>query len=376
MAKVIEYIKSLSCGDFISIKKTLTAAPFKLSFKETPDLYLLRYNKNSSNMDNDLVKQCRGIILEKNTNRVVNYSFNACISYPDLIESNNNDFSRIMVEEAIDGIFVNLYYYDDKWNLATSHSFNTIQIEAIYNSKSIYTLFREASADLDYTVLNKLYCYSFIINHPDYRIVTKYNKPAIIHIYTTDLTTLKPVNATINKITKPVQIEFSGYNDMVIELNRLPYDAAGFILTDNNYNICKITGNTYSSVKKLRGSGSIHTRLAELTRQPNLVAGFLNFYSEYTAAYENIKNSIDILKHEIYTAYRYKYITSLNLPPMPIAADIIPYLSELHKLYIYNKYKRNPPLAYPEITQIFVNNFIDSISVYKLLSLLYLRIIL
>ena len=75
-----------------------------------------------------LVKQCRGLILEKETNRVVCQTFNRMEKLPSeittdaLLTALNGDWSSVKVQDAIDGSQIKLYYYAGEWRVGTTRA--------------------------------------------------------------------------------------------------------------------------------------------------------------------------------------------------------------------------------------------------------------
>ena len=63
MSKTIEFIKENN-KDW---KELLSQAPYSLIIKEDDSYYLLKYNQLESDMSNEIVKECRGLIIDKQT---------------------------------------------------------------------------------------------------------------------------------------------------------------------------------------------------------------------------------------------------------------------------------------------------------------------
>ena len=63
--KLLDFIK-----EHDNWKELLKEDPYFLDIKEEDDLTLLKYNQIKSDFSQDIVKECRGIILDKNNNIV------------------------------------------------------------------------------------------------------------------------------------------------------------------------------------------------------------------------------------------------------------------------------------------------------------------
>ena len=98
--------------DFEESKKVLEG--IGLVVKEYDNLYLVKYDKDKSTMDNEDVCKCRGVIMEKNTNKLLN------ISPPKSIDNDfyhkkyiGNNISGVVIEEFYDGTMINMFKYND-----------------------------------------------------------------------------------------------------------------------------------------------------------------------------------------------------------------------------------------------------------------------
>ena len=72
---LLRYFKEHSLTGFGEVKERLQGHPFHLIVREDGPLYLITYDLVRSNFSSSVVNECRGIILEKNSNAVVCYAF-------------------------------------------------------------------------------------------------------------------------------------------------------------------------------------------------------------------------------------------------------------------------------------------------------------
>ena len=94
-----------------------------LVVKEYESLYLVKYVKGKSDMKDSDVQKCRGIILEKNSNKLLCVPPQKSIDndYYHNLQGNDQFNSDIVFEEFIDGTMINLFYDEtiSQWQLAT-----------------------------------------------------------------------------------------------------------------------------------------------------------------------------------------------------------------------------------------------------------------
>lgn len=88
--------------------------------KNYPQLVMLKYRQLESDFHDPIVRLCRGIILDSQDNwRVVNWNYSKFGNYGEGY-ADKIDFSKARFYEKVDGSLCQLYFYDNKWNVATS----------------------------------------------------------------------------------------------------------------------------------------------------------------------------------------------------------------------------------------------------------------
>ena len=89
---LLNFIKNNNIETYEHLKTTLENEPFFLKFKEDneiPDLFLI-YPQDKSDFTNIITRQCNGIIMEKNTLKIICYSFEKCIDNEDNLDNRMN----------------------------------------------------------------------------------------------------------------------------------------------------------------------------------------------------------------------------------------------------------------------------------------------
>lgn len=85
-----------------------------------PSLFSLKYNMIESPMEEPLVQECRGIILDANDNwNVVARPFDKFFNVGE-DRAHPIDWDSAKVVDKMDGSLMILYHYDDRWNIASS----------------------------------------------------------------------------------------------------------------------------------------------------------------------------------------------------------------------------------------------------------------
>jgi hypothetical protein len=78
------------------------------------------------------------------------------------------DESKVVFEEFVEGTMINAFY-DEGWKIATK---SVLGAECTFNSSRTFASMFE-DFHFDFTTLNPLYCYSFVMQHPENQIILK-----------------------------------------------------------------------------------------------------------------------------------------------------------------------------------------------------------
>ncbi len=172
MLKLLEYINSLSKDEhnYNSIYNIFTSDKFNLSIKDNGDLYMLYFNKESD-LTSTIIRECNGIILEKETNKLVHYCFSKTYNTTDDKYGAIDEVKDFKVGKFIDGCLIKVYWYNDKWNYGTSRTFDAKNVYC--GEITYYDMFKECWDDTE--SLNKEHCYTFIMQHPCFDSVYQNN---------------------------------------------------------------------------------------------------------------------------------------------------------------------------------------------------------
>ena len=152
-----------------------------LSVREQDNYKVLKYNKQFLNAENiHSLGLFRSVIYHDN--ELVSFSppksYNEG-SYLSPDELNSTDFS---VEHFIEGTMMNVFYNkaNSQWEVAT-RSIVGGETAFYANAKSFKQMFEEAAhcCNLSLDDLNPTYVYSFVMHHPENRIVEKITSPRL-----------------------------------------------------------------------------------------------------------------------------------------------------------------------------------------------------
>ena len=337
MAHIIQYVKQFNHLENDELFVEL-AKDFKIVQNDSVFMlkYLLKMNSN------DTIRKTRGIIMDKQTKKIISYPIEGKISLDTF--KKKVDWDDIVIEESIDGTLINMYYYNNKWNYSTN---STLHAKCYWNSKrSFKELFVETLElyNLNKELLNKNYTYSFILCHPETRNVSVYNKPKIYHVLSRNIDTGKEVSLNLH-IPKPKilklddinKINCHSYKDLFTYCSSLPYNKEGVMLfsKDRLYRT-KIKGKKHIMVRTIRGNHSniTYTILESIRYNTNnRTHKLLKYFPEYIDTYNTINKKLQMLGTEI--LHEYTEIKKNKNRDFRHTYKYNKAIKELHHQYIY-----------------------------------------
>lgn len=198
--------------NFNDLKKILeNKYKLKIIIDKSNEYYMIS-ETNESNLKDKFVRQCTGIIIEMNTNKILHYFGEKAY---DSIKNQNNNFLNLekskidyyYITPYIDGYIIKIFYYKNKWVFSSSMHTNIKYFKIKKYNNTLYNIFKESVLknfetmdDFLYS-LEYNYCYSLILNKEDRKIevLNKTNlKTLDIEININNYINLKKYDLNIN----------------------------------------------------------------------------------------------------------------------------------------------------------------------------------
>lgn len=299
---------------------------------------------NKIDFNDALVRECRGIILasDSETNddsdspqklNIVCYAMDKFDRADDFTEEQLQKFfadSEEFVEELFDGSLVKMYYFQNQWVLSTNRCVEARRAKW-NNYRSFYDMFQEATNDLNYDKLDKRCTYSFVLCHPENRIVVNYQTPNIIHVATRNLDTLEEVDVDIG-IQKPLKLKMD-YDTFVNRIKSNPYFMPGYVLKTKEGRRIVFECDNYKHVKQIKGNfrDPVYRYLQLKREDTNTFNQFVGYFPEY----HWIDSRLETLAREAHKCYL-DFFVNRNKSKF-INKDLWELMSELHTLFLRTK---------------------------------------
>jgi len=345
--------------EYCNLDKIVSSTEFSksanLKVYKQEELYVIRYNKEKLNYNNyENLLKFRSVITDGKT--VYSVAPTKSQNLYDFMKSNK--FEDCVIEEFIEGTMINCFYHNDEWKLATR---SRIHANCKFNqlaSKTFAEMFHEAMSlcNLHFSDLHKNYMYTFVLQHPENRIVVEFLKPTIV------LVEMKEYNGSIMKMIDIHNKEFDYLRDIVIFPKILHYYNSwdnllqAMTQPDLHYTIlgcmikCKKTGRrakirnpTYEKVRHLRGNNpKIQFQYYNL-RKMGKVRDYLYYFPEQSTEFQKLREDLHYWTLQLYDYYVMCYIkkeqSDLKLYPFQFRIHMYnlhqKYLTELRNMGYY-----------------------------------------
>jgi hypothetical protein len=336
---------------------------------------IVRYDKSLIDMKK-MENACslgnmRSVIFSK-TGDLVCYSPPKSIQWEDFRYSEYYFSQQPIFEEYIEGTMINMFWdeYCQSWEFATK---NTIGCKKAFQwvdclqyhkdhqiPKTFEDMFLEAyyHNNLHYIHFDKTKCYSFVLQHPENRIVSYITEPRIYLIasYKIEnncvmLDNMFDIKEQVNDLVNVKQfpsvlrfpIKYEDTTDIEDFRNHPDYNVMGIVIKNpiNGY-YAKIRNNTYMDVKKMVGnSPSLLCRFislyknVKLTEYVSLFPEHHTYFYYYQCLINDYINLLESCYHHIYILKNdvNNYFTRDKKPHV----NIVYHLKQLHKGYRADK---------------------------------------
>lgn len=364
------YYNLTSINDFVDLYKSsddtkeVNILNKNVCFTKNSQKYsVIRYNKSI------LPKEAattygmfRSVVLNCD-NKVVSFAPPKTVDADDFMNKykGEDQDNNIVAEEFVEGTMINVFWdptigLNGSWEITTR---NTVGAESGFykskNSKTFKEMFLEAIAatGLNINELDKELCYSFVLQHPENRIVVPFNYPALylvavyrivnnvdgtVFVYPFDNTEIKAcVNwYSTNLFFPAVYQHFSSYADMIERYasKNTDYKCMGIIFKNlKTGERCKVRNPNYEEVRKLRGNQPKSQYQYLSLRSSGSVGKFLTFFPEYKGEFNEYKSQVHSFTIILYQNYVSCYIKK-EKPLHEFSEQFRTHMFNIHQLYL------------------------------------------
>jgi hypothetical protein len=354
---------------------------------------VIRYDKNF--LACDLISTyglCRSVIVNSQ-NKVVGFAPPKSIPSDRFIKNYNETTDGIVAEEFIEGTMINVFWdpavgLTGGWEIATRNTpgatssfFKNVKGK---KGKSFRDMFLEAAEqnNLVLHMLNPTYCYSFVLQHPENRIVVSFNKPQLyltaiyaienldssIFVNSFDPQILKPSFDLGNVTIKfPEIYQFDTYSDLIENYASMntSYNIVGVMLHNRaTGERTKIRNPVYEQVRSLRGNQPKLQYQYLSLRKEGKVGEFLQFYPENKKDFSGFRDQVHLFTDTLFSNYKSCYIRK-EKPLKDYSDQYRTHMFNIHQIYL-NDLREDNKFVTSSVVQKYVNEMQTTLLMYCL----------
>jgi len=369
-------------SDFLKLNIIQSRTSNKSAYK------VLRYDKNMLSVD--LIPSyglCRSVIFNSKNN-VVGFSPPKSIPCEQFIQKYNCDTPGVVFEQFVEGTMVNVFWdvsvgETGGWEISTRNTVGaTSKFYKNKHSKTFREMFFEATYEnnMQFTDLDKKYCYSFVVQHPENRIVVPFKKP---QLYLVAVYLIKNENDVIyvdaydtrqfkeffrsTTVMFPENYTFNTYADLIETYASMNtrYDCVGVILHNKiTGERSKIRNPVYEQVRNLRGNQPKLQYQYLCLRKEGRVGEFLKFYPENKPEFSDFRDRVHLFTNTLFSNYIACYVKK-EMPLKEFSEQYRTHMFNLHQKFI-NELREKKLFITNTIVQKYVNELHPSLLMYCL----------
>jgi len=310
--------------------------------------YILKYNKKYITESNDTqLGLFRSVVCAIINGNLQVLSFAPPKSLNKNIFIQENDLNNCNQLDFAEGTMINVFWDKtaDEWNI---HTKSCIGARCSWNSdKTFRFLFLDAMNEqqIEFEDLNKNYCYSFVLQHPENKIVVPLTEKKIILTNVYEINN-KGENVSITSrpdVVKDFKCNIHQYSSPSFEFweelldhyssDNLDYTQQGIVVVNQQGHRIKIRNRNYERVKHLKGNNPKLQFHYYYLRQKGMVTEFLKYYPEYRPLFSQFRNDMHSFTSQLHVNYINCFIQKQKkLSDYPY--QFKPHMYALQKMYI------------------------------------------
>lgn len=309
--KLIDFIKEHSDWEVL-----LSQAPYCLNISRDQkfgrNLIMFKYNQIESDFSNDIVKECRGIILNEDTLKPISVPYFKFFNFSEP-HAADIDWPSATILEKIDGSLVKVVKFSDDEILVSTNgvidvfkcelnsmigcpynNFGELFWAAIRNQMIAcgYSLDKNDPVEwlADKLLLNTTYMFELCSKYN--RIVVQFDEPKLYFHGWRDNISLKEYQFNVCILADifncPKIYNLKSLDECIAATQAMPWDEEGYVVVDKNFNRVKIKSPAYLLAHQLANNGNMSIRRAIDIYMAGECDEILAYFPEYKSAFDEI----------------------------------------------------------------------------------------
>lgn len=311
----------------------LSSSPYNLIIKKKFPFVLLKYNHLESDMTNEIVQECRGLIIQPDlfsltSNPPIQQYKVSSMRFTKFFNYGQEEAAKLEfpceASEKIDGSLIGVWYDKDTgWHVSTSGNIDAEDAPNVGGFHNYRELFDMAWGDLSFDVLDKNCTYMFELVSPYTKIIVPYNEVKLYLLAIRNNITLEefqreslPLIAYLlfdGKITTPKTFICNNIKEVQDAVNNLTEDSEnfeGFVLCDKHFNRIKLKSATYANLFFIKGDGIFtDKKILKLIldeQDDDILGHFPEYTEEFNLIRRGLSNLIQNMKNSINEVEKWK----------------------------------------------------------------------
>jgi len=302
---VQKYLRDGNSLDDLKVKYAINA----MRHPHFMNLVLLKYDQLESPFAEEIVQECRGIILDEFNNwKLICYRFKKFFNYGEG-HAEPIDWNDAVVEEKVDGSLMTMYHYDGKWHVATSgspHAGGQVGDFPFTFEELFWKTFKEMGYSIHDLGLD--WNFSFELTSQFNRVVVRYTEPSLTLIGVHNRET-ECESSTVffeDTFTGVKRYDLTSFEAIVDTFAAIdPLSQEGYIVVSNRenglFNRVKMKNPAYVAIHHLK-DGFGYKRITEIVRTSE-GSEFLTYFPEYEPQFTEVQVRYDVLVSELEALY-------------------------------------------------------------------------
>lgn len=365
----------------------------KIECRSNNSIYkVIRYDKDILCIDQiPVYGLCRSVIVNS-ANKVVSFAPPKSIPADMFIQKYPDHDSRdyIVAEEFVEGTMINVFFDPNigitgGWEISTR---NTVGATSSFykspNAKTFRQMFMEAASEnkLDINKLETDICYSFVLQHPENRIVVPFSKPQLylVGVYKIennpneiivshyDASEYKHFFSELGTNVKfPEEYKFESYKELVDNYGSMntSYDVVGVVIRNKlTGERSKIRNPVYEQVRQLKGNQPKLQYQYLCLRKEGKVRDFLKYYPENKKDFSDFRDQVHLFTNTLYANYVACYIKK-EKPLIEFSQQYRNHMFNIHQHFM-NELREKKLFVTNTVVQKYVNELHPSLLMFSL----------
>lgn len=362
------------------------------STKSNKTYKIVRYNKDLLAIDLIPTYGLLRSVIVNSANRVVSFAPPKSIPADQFLAKYEKKSDYIIAQEFVEGTMINVFYDTSlsppEWKISTR---NTVDANVSFykssekeSNKTFNTMFLEACQQNNFILetLNPNFCYSFVLQHPNNRIVVPFANPQLylVDVYeivhTDEIVQVIPQHIyavrtngqwSQTSVRFPEVYEFASYSELIEKFAsaNTPYHIMGIVIKNmTTHERTKIRNPIYEEVRHLKGNNcKLQFQYLHLRKEGKLPE-FLKFYPENKAEFSKCRDAVHMFTNTLHQNYLACYIRK-EKPLNEFGPQYRTHMFNIHQQYI-NDLRPQQLFVNNTVVQKYVNNLAPSLLMHCL----------